>query len=227
MLFNNKSLDYLKKTNDNSFPFNSTNFESYYYINKRKISSRENSIRIFNGIFCFIFFAILKIIYILTNGILENNKKHTKRERFNRMIGPYYMKQRKKSLARNRFNKDDIKEKNLNYEKVKVINLNQNIGKEHFNSDMSMSKNRTRIIGVCIINLIFYPPSINKSFVGKYNNIIYIYSLNSLFLIISLYKITNIYKAIFYLSPLNNAFNKVICKSNLVNLNSNLCSNIV
>ena len=220
ILYNNKSLEYLTKNNNNSFIFNKTKVESYYYINKRKISSRENSIRIFNGIFSFICFVILIIIYMLTNGILEDNKKHSKRERFNRMLDQYYMKQRKKSVSRNKFNKDDIKDRNLNYEKVKVINLNQDFGRDDFSNDISLSKNRIRIIQNCIINLIFYPPIINKSFIGKYNNIIYIYSLNSIFLIISLYKITNIYKAIFYLSPLNNAFNKAICKSNLVNLNS-------
>ena len=220
ILYNNKSLEYLTKNNNNSFVFNKTVIESYYYINKRKISSRENSIRIFNGIFSFICFGILIIIYMLTNGFLENNRKTTKRERFNRMLDQYYMKQRKKSIARNKFNKEDLKDKNLTYEKVKVVNLNQNIERDDFNSDISLSNNRIRIIINCIINIIFYPPIINKSFIGKYNNIIYIYSLNSIFLIISLYKITNIYKAIFYLSPLNNAFNKAICKSNLVNLNS-------
>ena len=220
ILYNNKSLEYLTKNNNNNFTFNKTIIESYYSINKRKISSRENSLRIFNGIFSFICFVILIMIYMLTNGILENNRKTTKRERFNRMLDQYYMKQRKKSVARNKFNEEGVKDKNLNAEKVKVINLNQNIERDDFSNDSSIQKNRIRIIRNCIINLIFYPPIINKSFIGKYNNIIYIYSLNSIFLIISLYKITNIYRAIFYLSPLNNAFNKAICKSNLVNLNS-------
>ena len=220
ILYNNKSLEYLTKNNNNSFVFNKTTVESYHYINKRKISSRENSIRIFNGIFSFLCFVILIIIYMLANGILENTRKHEKRERFNRMLDQYYMKKRKKSVPRNKFSKEDIKDKNLNYEKVKVINLNQDFERDDFSNDISLSKNRVTIIGNCIINLIFYPPIINKSFIGTYNNIIYIYSLNSIFLIISLYKITNIYKAIFYLSPLNNAFNKAICKSNLVNLNS-------
>ena len=220
ILYNNKSLEYLTKNNNNSFIFNKTIVESYYNINKRKISSRENSIRIFNGIFSFFCFGILLIIYMLTNGILENNKKHTKRERFNRMLDQYYMKQRKKSVSRNKFNADDFKDKSINYEKIKVINLNQDFERDDFSNDISSANNRINVIRNCIINLIFYPPIINKSFIGKYNNIIYIYSLNSIFLIISLYKITNIYRAIFYLSPLNNAFNKAICKSNLVNLNS-------
>ena len=140
ILYNNKSLEYLTK-NNNSFVFNRTVIESYYYINKRKISSRENSIRIFNGIFSFICFGILIIIYMLTNGILENNRKTTKRERFNRMLDQYYMKQRKKSVARNKFNKEDFKDKNLNYEKVKVVNLNQNIERDDFSNDISLSKN--------------------------------------------------------------------------------------
>ena len=78
---------------------------------------------------------------MLTNGILENNRKTTKRERFNRMLDQYYMKQRKKSVARNKFNKEDFKDKNLNYEKVKVVNLNQNIERDDFSNDISLSKN--------------------------------------------------------------------------------------
>ena len=114
ILYNNKSLEYLTKNNNNSFVFNKTTVESYHYINKRKISSRENSIRIFNGIFSFLCFVILIIIYMLANGILENTRKHEKRERFNRMLDQYYMKKRKKSVPRNKFSKEDIKDKNLN-----------------------------------------------------------------------------------------------------------------
>ena len=85
---------------------------------------------------------------------------------------------------------------------------------------MNNTNSKGRIITECIMNLIFYPPFVNKSFIGKYHNIIFIYSLNSIFLFISLYKISNIYRAILYLSPLNNPFNKAICKSHLLELNS-------
>ena len=44
--------------------------------------------------------------------------------------------------------------------------------------------------------------------------------MNSIFLIISLFKICNIYKSLFYLSPINNSFNIAICKSNLISLDS-------
>ena len=165
ILYNNKSLEYLTKNNNNSFVFNISSVESYYYINKRKISSRENSIRIFNGIFSFLCFAILLIIYMLTNGILENNKKHTKRERFNRMLDQYYMKQRKKSVSRNKFNADDLKDRSLYYEKVKVINLNENFERDDFSNDISLVNNRMNIIRNCIINIILYNQIINKSLI--------------------------------------------------------------
>ena len=40
--------------------------------------------------------------------------------------------------------------------------------------------------------------------------------MNSIFLVITLYKLLNIYKAILYLSSINNSFNKAICKSNFI-----------
>ena len=48
---------------------------------------------------------------------------------------------------------------------------------------------------------------------------IYVYSLNSIFLIISLLKIINIYRAAFYLIPFNNLLYKTICSSNMVKMN--------
>ena len=70
----------------------------------------------------------------------------------------------------------------------------------------------------CVINLIFFPPKVNKIFIGKQHNIIYIYSLNSIFLIIEMFKVINIYKAVFYLFPFNNLLYKTICSSNMVKM---------
>ena len=113
-----------------------------------------------------------------------------------------------------------MKEK-TNNEKIKVLDFTENTKKNDLIDDLSSANTKSRIIIKCILNIIFYPPIINKAFVGKYNNIIFIYSLNVVFLIVSLYKISNIYRAIFYLSPLNNPLNKAICKSNFIILNTN------
>ena len=214
-IYNNKSMEYLIKENNNTYFFFKYNIESYYYINNRKITSKENSIRLFNGIFSLICGFILIIIYYIKNGKNENKKKNSKRERFKRILNNYYSKQRKKSMAKNKLKQLEQEAKN---EKIKVVNLDPD--NKDFNKEALTIHDRNKTIIMCILNIIFYPPFINKSFIGIYDNIIYVYSLNSLFLIISLYKITNIYISIFYLSPINNSFNKAICKSNLLNLDS-------
>ena len=215
ILFNNNSLEYLINGNNHTFIFNKTNFEHYYYINKRKMSSKENTIRTFNGIFSIMCVGIILIINGIMNGTLDKGKKNSKRERFNRMLDQYYMKQRKKTLTANKFMKED-----KTNEKIKVVDFKMKSDKDDHKDEMNDGNSKGRIITECIMNLIFYPPFVNKSFVGKYHNIIFIYSLNSLFLFLSLYKISNIYRALLYLSPLNNPFNKAICKSHLLDLNS-------
>ena len=215
ILYNNKSLEYLINGNNHTFIFNKTNFEDYYYINKRKMSSRENTIRTFNGIFSIMCVGIILIIYGIMNGTLGKGKKNSKRERFKRMLDQYYLKQRKKNMS----TKYVFKEDKIN-EKIKVVDLRLKSDIDDKPKDeMDNANSKESIIIECILNLIFYPPFVNKCFVGKYHNVIFIYSLNSLFLIISLFKITNIYRAILYLSPLNNPFNKAICKSHLLDLN--------
>jgi hypothetical protein len=217
ILYNNKSLEFLINGNNHTFIFNKTNFEHYYYINKRKMSSKENAIRTFNGIFSLMCVGIILIIYGIMNGTLDKGNKNSKRERFNRMLDQYYMKQRKKYMS----TKSIVKEDKNNNEKIKVVDLKMKSDMDDFQKkEMSKKFSKDRIIIECIMNIIFYPPFVNKSFIGKYHNIIFMYSLNSLFLFISLYKISNIYRAILYLSPLNNPFNKAICKSHLLDLNS-------
>jgi len=132
------------------------------------------------------------------------------------MVEKNYNKQRKKNVSKEK-SKLQQKEEKDRYEKIKIFNFD--LDNEEKNDDKNDKIEINIIIRMCIINIIFYPPYINVAFIGKYYNIIYIYSLNSFFLIISLFKISNLYRAIFYLSPLNNSFNKAICKSNLLSLN--------
>ena len=211
IIYNNKSLEYIYKENNGTYILYRNNVESYYCINKRKITTKENSIRLFNGIFSLICVIILIIIYYIKHGTGLNKKKITKRERFKKMLEQYYNKQRKKSLARNKLRQEEERLKN---EKIKVVNLDPD--NKDLKDEVSAINDRNKTIRMCIINIIFYPPYINKAFIGKFNNIIYIYSLNSIFLIVSLYKIFNLYRSILFLSSINNSFNKAICKSNLI-----------
>ena len=214
IIYNNKSFEYIHNENNNT-RFNKKDIEYYYCINKRKISYRENSIRITNAIFSFFCFLIVIIIYKLKIGDFDN-MKNAKNDKFKRMLNEYYNKKKKKDSSKN--NKSKQKEEKGS-EKMKVLNFSEEEKKQKTNEKYKRTE-REITIKACIMNIIFYPPYINIAFIGQYDNIIYIYSLNCLFLIISLLKISNIYRAIFYLSPLNNSFNKAICRSNLLNLNT-------
>ena len=218
MIYNNNSLEFLNKVNNEQYINYKDDIQKYKSINKRKISSKENNIRLFNGIFSLLCVFLLILIYRIRNGNDDLMKKNSKKERFKKMLAQY-SKQRKKTLARNKPNALKEDKTKHEHEKIKVINLDpDNPDNKELKKDLIVERNKT--IGNCIINIIFYPPFINRSFVGKSKNIIYVYPLNSLFLIISLYKISNIYLALFYLSPINNSFNKGICKSNLTVLDS-------
>ena len=211
LIYNNKSIEYIINENNNTF-FDKNNIDNYYVIKKRTISPKENTIRIFNGIFSLFCIIIIIIIYKIKTGVFISTDD-TKKEKFKKMLNTYYNKNRKKTLV----SQKTIQEKERN-EKIKI----HDVKLEYKNTKDNEKKNiieRNITIRLCVANIIFYPPYINLAFIGKYHNIIYIYSLNSLFLILSIFKLSNIYKAIFYLSSLNNTFNNAICKSNLINLN--------
>lgn len=80
IIYNNKSLEYLIKENNNTYLSFKNNIESYNYINKRKISSRENSIRVVNGIFSIICTLILIFIYYIRDGKSEKKKNLLKKK---------------------------------------------------------------------------------------------------------------------------------------------------
>ena len=216
MIYNNNSLEYLNKVNNEAYINYKDDIQKYKSINKRRISNKENNIRIFNGIFSLLCVFLLILIYRIRYCNDDYMKKNSKKERFKKMMAQY-SKQRKKTLSRSK--SINQKEDKTKHEKIKVIDLDpDNAGNKDLKKDLIFARNK--VIRNCIINIIFYPPFINRAFIGKSKNIIYVYPLNSLFLIISLYKISNIYLALFYLSPINNSFNKGICKSNLTVLDS-------
>ena len=211
LLYNNKSIEYIINENNNTF-FDKNNIDNYYVIKKRIISPKENTIRIFNGIFSLFCIIIIIIIYKIKTGVFISTDD-TKKEKFKKMLNIYYNKNRRKPLATQK----TMQEKERN-EKIQIHDVKLEYKKTNDNEKKNIIE-RNITIRLCVANIIFYPPYINVAFIGKYHNIIYIYSLNSLFLILSIFKLSNIYKAVFYLSSLNNTFNNAICKSNLINLN--------
>ena len=94
ILYNNKSLEFIHKENNNTI-FDKNNINNYYCIKKRKISQKENNIRITNAIFSLFCFLVIIIIYKIKIGAFDNMKKNTKKEKFKRMLKQYYDKQKK------------------------------------------------------------------------------------------------------------------------------------
>ena len=204
ILYNEKSDEYLKEIYKIE-SINVTEANIFKLIEKRNITSKENTIRIFNLIFSLLcVFFLLLIQYIKINF----NHQSRKKKRYN-----YYMNYNsfihKKKRNQVKLNNREI---NNNDNHIKLI-LNED--------DNNTYQKKSEIILLvinCIISLIFFPPKVNKIFTGRQHNIVYVYSLNSLFLIISIFKIINIYKAVFYLIPFNNLLYTTICRSNMIKM---------
>ena len=204
VIYNKNSDNYLKEHGINSK--NETDIEAYYLIEERTISSKENTIRIFNIIFSiFCVFFILLIQYIKINF----NHESKKRNRYNYYINYNSYGHRKRKNAP----KPGVRDANNNDNHIKLI-LN-----EDSNPNYDKKNEIILLVFYSIISIIFFPPHINKVFIGMQHDTIYVYSLNSIFLIISLLKIINIYRAAFYLIPFNNLLYKTICSSNMVKMN--------
>ena len=169
----------------------------YKIIQKRKISSEENTLRIFNIIFSIICSILVLHIYYIKNQYVNQTNKN------------------KKNFFRYNCNQLRYNKKIKDYDHIRITSIN-----DDFIPTKKVSKN-TLIITIisCFINLIFYPPGLNKVFVGNNKDIISVYSLNSVFLIFTFLKLINIYRAIIHLSPLNNLIYKTICNSKMIKMN--------
>ena len=184
---------------------NVTDIQLYYSIEERTISSQENSIRIFNlifSIFCVFFLLLIQYIRISFNQQSKKKKRYNYYMNYNSFI---HKKKRNVTKINNR-------EGNNNDNHIKLI-LNENS-----NNNYEKKGEIIFLVINCVISLIFFPPKVNKVFIGIQHNIIYVYSLNSIFLVVSILKIINIYKAVFYLFPFNNLLYKTICSSNMVKM---------
>ena len=204
ILYNKKSDEYLKEKY-NIQTSDTTEIQIYKLIEERPISAKENIIRIFNlifSLFCVFFLLLIQYEKINFNQESKRKKRYNYYMNYNSFI---HQKKRNQPKINNR-------EVNNNDNHIKLI-LNEDIN----NNYVKKSEIILLVIN-CIISLIFFPPKINKVFIGKQHNIIYVYSLNSLFLIVSIFKVINIYKAVFYLIPFNDLLYITICRSNMVKM---------
>ena len=109
-----------------------------------------------------------------------------------------------------------LKKKTLFTSNSNYDNIGFSVEENAIPQNMASNENIIHLIFKCLINLIFLPPGVNKVFIGKYYTTIYVYSLNSIFLILTFLKISKIYRAILYLIPMNNIFHKLKRQSNLI-----------
>ena len=203
ILYQKRSDEFLKQNNIDIN--NETDIQTYYLIEKRKITKRENTIRIFNMIFSLLCVFCLLLIYYIK---ITFNQKSRKKKRYNYYMNYNTYSHKKKKATQKMANRDGNNSDNH----IKLI-LN-----EEMDTYYEKKSEYVLLVFYCIISLIFFPPSVNKVFIGRQHNIIYVYSLNSIFLLVSILKIINIYKAIFYLFPFNNLLYKTICSSNMVKM---------
>ena len=203
ILYQKKSDEFLRQNNIDSN--NEADIQTYYLIEKRKITNRENTIRIFNMIFSLLCVFCLLLIYYIK---ITFNQKSRKKKRNNYYMNYNTYSHKKKKATQKMANRDGNNIDNH----IKLI-LN-----EEMDNNYEKKSEYVLLAFYCIISLIFFPPSVNKVFIGRQHNIIYVYSLNSIFLIVSILKMINIYKAIFYLFPFNNLLYKTICSSNMVKM---------
>ena len=207
LLYNRKSKEFLEKIHKKKI-LKLNRLSHYKKMEERKISGIENAMRILNIIFNF-FYIILSInIYIVKNKFIKQTNKNNKN--FLNYYNSTYFNLRKKRYIKT------IKEE-------EHVNIVPNDDELLLKKKLPKSEIIKTIIDI-IINLIFYPPSINKVFISQREYIITIYSLNSLLLILSIFKLINLYRAIIHLSPLNSLIYKTICKSKMIKMDSSFMS---
>ena len=203
ILFNKKSEEFLKE-NYNLYIKGDINIDSYYFIQNRKISKQENTIRIFNLIFSIISFFMQLIIFYVNNRF--DNDSDDRNEYNNNYYGY------KRSKKGSRHHKKESSP-NTNENHIKFI-FSDNLVTKSF----VRKRDKIKLIFDCIISAAFYPPGLNKVFIGMNDKVIYVYSLNIFVLLISFFKLKNMYYAIYYLSPYYNLLYKTICSSNMAQL---------
>ena len=206
IIFNKKTKRFFED-NYNIYLNNETDndISHYHFVETRVISKSENSIRITNIIFSIFCFLLHIIIHYIKNF---GDKSQKRKKKYN--YYKYYNRKRKASKYRIQDPKNNI----INSESHIKFLMNEDFVSKNYVSNEEIIK----LVINCVISLIFYPPGINKIFIGIRKNTKYMYSLNSIFLIFTILKMKNIYFTFYYLSPFNNLLYKIICSSNMIKM---------
>ena len=203
ILYNRRTREFLEKKNKKKLS-ELNNIKYYYIIKERNISAEENCMRIFNLILSLFCVFLNFYLYFIKNKFIKQTNKNTKE--FYTYYNNYY-NHRKKRNKNNKTNKKDDEHISI------VPNDYDMISKKKLPKSILMK----RFI-ICIINGIFYPPSINKIIIMNYNDVIQVFSLNNIILLFGFLKLINVYSAIAHLSRFNNLINKTIAKTKMVKI---------
>ena len=189
--------------NDNNVKFSLIEKIHYEYLEKRKITNKENAIRIINmllNIFCAL---IIFIIHWQRNKYIATNNKGVNWAQKNlQHQGTQNLKNGACStLFPNTSNNSTLM--------ATMVIMEEN---------MSIKAPKYYFIFSCLVNLAFYPPYVNKVFIHYNNNYYYVYTLNNIFLLINYAKILNIFRGLLYISNINSLPCKMVCKTFLLEL---------
>ena len=238
-LYNNNSWELLlhnnnKSTTNYGIDFSIRNITEYKIIQNRIITNKENTIRIFLAIFnitCGLLIILINCFikqFKQESNVLktENTPTFSSSKHNNYLNVNYSINKRDIAKLKNKhkdelFNKKSYRKNSLKNEEFSIKQMN-NIGilkKISSLLEYFTLKNFISLIIKCILNMLFIPPSVNKVFIGFERKVIYVYTLNSIFMIINFFKLINIYQAVYYISPFNNMLTKIICHSNMATHN--------
>ena len=207
LLYNRKSKEYLEKMNQKIL-LKMKDLSDYKIMEEREISKIENYMRILNIIFNFFCIILsINIFIIKSKYFIQTNTNH--KNRYNYYYNKSYISHKKKNYTKNSKN---IKEENH----IIIVPKDNDLLPR---KALSKSEIKKVIISI-FINLFVFPPNVNKVFIIIRENVITIYSLNSIFLIISIFKLINLYISIIHFSPINNLMYRTICKSRMIKTDS-------
>ena len=166
---------------------NNIQYNEYYKIRYRTISSTENTIRILNFLCCLITVAMTLCIYL--TKIVFNKTEEAK-------------------LLKHKNNVQNI---------LILYELSNSHLKGHRNYISFNTK--VKLIIRLLINIFFYPPTLNYCFKSSFNNVIYLFPFQIFALILSTFKIYNIYRTIFYFIPYTGNLGEDTCQKYNIRFN--------
>ena len=165
---------------------NSIQYNEYYKIKYRTISSTENTIRILNCLCCLICVAMTICIYL--TKVVFNKTEEAKL----------------------------LKHKN-NVQNILILYELSNSHLKGFKNYITFHS-KVKLIFRLLINIFFYPPTFNFCFKSSFNNVIYLFPFQIFALILSTFKVYNIYRTIFYFIPYTGNLGEDTCQKYKIRL---------